>query len=83
MTSSIQQSGTQARVALRITVPKGDRQQPVKVTAIAPDGTATTVFDAVRAPGRTVSTSAVGTPPFVIQVYISGVMVKQITVPAQ
>jgi hypothetical protein len=83
VTSSIQQSGTQARVALRITVPKGDPQQPVKVSAIAPDGTATTVFDAVRAPGQTVSTSAVGTPPFVIQVYISGVMVKQITVPAQ
>jgi hypothetical protein len=83
VTSSIERSGEQARVALRITVPKGDAHQPIKVTAIAPDGTATTVFDAVRAPGQTISTSALGTPPFVVQVHISGVMVKQIVVPAQ
>jgi hypothetical protein len=83
VTASIQRTGAQAQVALRIVVPAGDAHQTVRVVTVAPDGPATTIYQGSHAPGETVSSSATGTPPFVVQVYIAGVLVKQITVPAE
>lgn len=83
VTASIQRTGTQAQVGLRIVVPAGDAHQMVRVVAVWPDGLAKTVYQGPHAPGETVSASATGTPPFVVQVYVAGVLVKQVTVPAQ
>lgn len=81
--STIQRTGAQAQVALRFVVPAGDARPVVKVVAVGPDGAARTVYERAHAPGETVSASATGTPPFVVQVYIAGVLTKQILVPAQ
>ena len=83
VTSTIRRAGPQAQVALQIVVPTGDARQMVRVVAVEPDGPARTVYQAPHAPRETVSASATGTPPFVVQVYVAGALVKQITVPAQ
>jgi hypothetical protein len=83
VTPTIRRTGAQAQVDLRIVVPAGNARQDVKVVAVGPNGPATTVYHAQHAPGDTVSASATGTPPFVVQVYIAGVLAKQITVPVQ
>jgi hypothetical protein len=77
-----QPTGGQVTVALRIVVPAGDAQQTVKVVAISSDGSAKTIYQGVHAPGETVTVSASGTPPLILQVYVASSMVKQITVPA-
>ncbi len=83
VTSTIQRTGTQVQVGLRIVVPKGDARQMVKVVAVEPNGLARTVYQGSHAPGESVSASATGTPPFVVQVYIAGTLAKQITAPVQ
>jgi hypothetical protein len=83
VTSTIQRTGTQVQVALRIVVPAGDARQVVKVVAVEPNGLARTVYQGSHAPGETVSALATGTPPFVVQVYVAGLLAKQITAPAQ
>jgi hypothetical protein len=81
VTSTIQRTGAQVGVALRIVIPAGDAQQAVKVVVIGPDGSAKTVYERVHAPGETVTASASGAPPFIVQVYVAGVLAKQVTVP--
>lgn len=83
VTSTTQRTGTQVQVALRIVVPAGDARQAVKVVAVEPNGLARTVYQGSHAPGEAVTASAAGTPPFVVQVYVAGVLAKQITVPVQ
>jgi hypothetical protein len=83
VTSTIQRAGTQAQVAVRIVVPAGDARQVVKVVAVEPNGLARTVYQGSHAPGETVSASATGTPPFVVQVYVAGTLAKQITASVQ
>jgi hypothetical protein len=83
VTSTIQRNGTQVQLALRIVVPAGDARQVVKVVAVEPNGLARTVYQGSHAPGETVSALATGTPPFVVQVYVAGLLAKQITAPAQ
>ena len=81
--SAIHRTGDQVQVALRIVVPAGDASQMVRAIAIGPDGPARTLYQGVHAPGESVTVSATGTPPFIVQVYVGGAMVKQITIPAQ
>jgi hypothetical protein len=81
--STIQRSGTQAQVTLRIVVPAGAARQEVKVVSVGPSGAARTIYQRVHAPGETVSASVGDAPPFVVQVYVGGVLARQITVPAQ
>ena len=83
VTSTIQRSGAQAQVMLQIVVPAGDARQAVKVVTTGADGSTRTVYEGVHGPGERVSFLAGGTPPFIILVYVAGLMVKQITVPAQ
>jgi hypothetical protein len=83
VTSTMQRNGTQVQVALRIVVPAGNARQVVKVVAVEPSGIARIVYQGSHAPGETVSASATGTPPFVVQVYVAGTLAKQITAPAQ
>ncbi len=85
VTATIQRSGafSQAQVMLQIVVGAGDAHQAVKVVAAGSDGSAKTIYEGVHAPGERVSASASGTPPFVVLVYVAGIMVKQITVPVQ
>lgn len=78
-----QPTGGQVTVALRIVVPAGDAQQPVRVVAIGSDGSAKVVYQGMHAPGETVTVSASGTPPIILQVYVASTMVKQIAVPAR
>ncbi len=80
VTSTIQRTALQAIVALQIVVPGGDPRQAVKVVAIGSDGSPRTVYEGVHAPGETVTTQAAGVAPLFVQVYVAGVMVKQITV---
>ena len=82
VTSSMQRAGAQTQVALRIVVPVGDSRQTVRVVSVGPNGSAKEVYQGVHAPGEMVSASVTGTPPFVVQVYVGGVLVKQITAPA-
>lgn len=82
VTSAVRPAGPQTQVIVRIAVPQGDAHQPVKVLAVQPDGSQRTVYLANHAPGDVVSTSASGTPPFVVLVYVAGEMVRQIDVPA-
>jgi len=82
VTPTIQRNGSQVRVMVRIVVPAGEGRQAVKVVSVGADGHAQTVYQGVHAPGETVSASTTGTPPFVLQVYVGGALVKQITVPA-
>jgi hypothetical protein len=83
VTSTIQRTALQATVALQIVVPGGDPRQSVKVVAIGSDGSPRTVYEGFHAPGETVATQAVGVAPLFVQVYVAGVMVKQITVPTE
>lgn len=83
VTWTTQPNGSQVRVALQIVVPAGGVRQAVKVVSINPDGQAKTVYEERHDPGETVSVSTSDVPPFVIQVYVTDKMVKQITVHAQ
>ena len=82
VTSAVRPAGPQTQLIVRIVVPQGDAHQTVEVLAVQPDGSRRTIYHADHAPGDVVSTSASGTPPFVVLVYVAGAMVRQITVPA-
>src|SRR5207253_880062 len=81
VTSTIQRTALQVTVVLQIVVPEGNPHQGVKVIAIGSDGSPRTVYEGAHAPGETVNTQAVGVAPLFVQVYVAGMMVKQITVP--
>lgn len=83
VTEMIARSGAQAQVEVTVVVPSGDPHQAVKVVAVGPDGAARTLYEGTHAPGETVTASAAGTAPFVVLVYVAGVMVKQITITAE
>jgi serine/threonine-protein kinase len=68
---------------MQIVVPEGDRHQTVKVVEIGSDGSPRIVYEGVHTPGETVTTQAAGVAPLFVQIYVAGVMVKQIAVPAQ
>lgn len=83
VTSAVRRAGAQTQVVLRIVVPQGPAQQPVRLVVVDADGTQHAVDLGTHAPGDTVSASASGTAPFVVLVYVNSVMARQISVPAQ
>ena len=83
VTWATQLNGSQVRVALQIVVPTGNvpgARQAVKVVSISAGGQTKTIHEDMHNAGETVSVSASDVAPFIIQVYVGGSMVKQITV---
>lgn len=84
VTWTTQPNGSQVRVALQIVVPTTTAQGsrvPVKVVSISAGGKTKTIHEDMHAAGEAVSVSTEDVPPLIIQVYVGGSMVKQITVP--
>jgi len=81
--SAVRRAGAQTQLVLRIVVPQGAAQQPVRIVVVDGTGTQRTIDLGIHAPGDTVSALASGTAPFVVLVYVNDAMVKQISVPAQ
>jgi hypothetical protein len=84
VTWTTQSNGPQVRVALQVVVPAtsgGSARQAVKVVSISAGGQTKTVYDDVHTAGETVAISTGDVSPFIIQVYVGGAMVKQISVP--
>jgi hypothetical protein len=78
-----QPNGTRVRVTLQVVVPSpsvGSDRQAVKVVSISAGGQTKTVYEDTRTAGEIVSVSTADVPPFIIQVYVAGSMVKQISV---
>jgi hypothetical protein len=53
----------------------------VKVVSISAGGQTKNIYDDVHTVGETVAISTEDVSPFIIQVYVGGSMVKQISVP--
>lgn len=81
--SAVRRAGSETQVVLRIVVPQGPARQPVRVVVVNVNGGQQTTDLGAHAPGESVSGLAAGTPPFVVLVYVNGLVVKQIAIPAQ